>query len=142
MISIPNYTIEKEIGSGGMATVFLAIQDKLKRQVALKVMTPEMAKDDNFRKSFMREATIIASLDHPNIIRIYDVEVIDNSTLYMAMEYLSGNTLKEKLLKGKMSLTESLRVIGEISEGLTHAHSKGYIHRDIKCNGQVFLEDF
>ncbi len=141
MISIPNYTIEKEIGRGGMATVYLAIQDKLKRKVALKVMTPEMAKDDNFKKSFMSEATIIASLDHPNIVRIYDVEIVDDSTLYMAMEYLSGNTLKEKLLNGRMSFPKALKVIGEISKGLIHAHEKGYIHRDIKPGNILFRGD-
>lgn len=141
MNSILNYTIEKEIGRGGMATVYLAIQDKLKRKVALKVMTPEMAKDENFRRSFMSEATIIASLDHPNIVRIYDVEVIDDLTLYMAMEYLSGGTLKEKLLKGKMLLPECLKVIEQISEGLHHAHQKGYIHRDIKPGNILFRND-
>ena len=142
MISIPNYTIEKEIGRGGMATVYLAIQDKLKRKVALKIMTPEMAKDENFRKSFMSEATIIASLDHPNIVRIYDVEVVDDSTLYMAMEYLSGGTLKEKLLNGKkISLTESIKLIEQISNGLSHAHEKGYIHRDIKPGNILFRSD-
>ena len=141
MISIPNYTIKKEIGRGGMATVYLAIQDKLKRKVALKVMTPEMAKDENFRNSFMSEATIIASLDHPNIVRIYDVEIVNDETLYMAMEYLSGDTLKAKIIKGKLPFSESIEVIQQISLGLTHAHKKGYIHRDIKPGNILFRSD-
>ncbi len=73
MIEIPNYTVDSELGRGGMATVYLAVQDMLSRNVALKVMLPDMARDENFRKSFLSEGKIIASLEHRNIVRIYDV---------------------------------------------------------------------
>lgn len=149
MIEIPNYTIGDELGQGGMATVYLAVQDMLSRQVGLKVMLPDMARDVNFRNSFISEGKIIANLEHSNIVRIHDVGVIDNSILYMAMEYLSGGTLKEKLKDRCLSYAESLRVLEQVSSGLDYAHGKGYIHRDVKPgnilfrdNGTAVLTDF
>ncbi|WP_299873414.1 serine/threonine protein kinase [uncultured Cocleimonas sp.] len=141
MIEIPNYTIDSELGRGGMATVYLAVQDMLSRNVALKVMLPDMARDENFRKSFLSEGKIIASLEHRNIVRIYDVGVIDDSILYMAMEHLANGTLKTKLEKGKLSYAESLRILEQTSSGLDYAHVKGYIHRDIKPGNILFRED-
>ncbi|KAG1694980.1 putative serine/threonine-protein kinase Sps1 [Nymphon striatum] len=141
MIEIPNYTVTSELGRGGMATVYLAVQDMLSRNVALKVMLPDMARDENFRKSFLSEGKIIASLEHPNIVRIHDVGVIDDSILYMAMEHLANGTLKEKLEKGKLSYAESLKILEQTSSGLDYAHAKGYIHRDIKPGNILFRED-
>ena len=141
MIEIPNYTIDKEIGHGGMATVYLAVQNLLKRNVALKVMLPEMARDKNFRNSFMSEGTIIASLEHVNIVRIHDIGMIDETILYMAMEYLGGGTLKEKLSNGKLSFSDSSRILEQVSSGLAYAHDKGYIHRDIKPGNILFRQD-
>ncbi|MEB8434449.1 protein kinase [Cocleimonas sp. KMM 6892] len=141
MIEIPNYTVDSELGRGGMATVYLAVQDMLSRNVALKVMLPDMARDENFRKSFLSEGKIIASLEHRNIVRIYDVGVIDDSILYMAMEHLANGTLKTKLEKGKLSYAESLRILEQTSSGLDYAHVKGYIHRDIKPGNILFRED-
>ncbi|WP_299872922.1 serine/threonine-protein kinase [uncultured Cocleimonas sp.] len=141
MIEIPGFTIDKEIGHGGMATVYLGVQDLLKRNVALKVMLPEMVRDKNFRNSFMSEGAIIASLDHPNIVRIHDIGIIDETILYMAMEYLSGNTLKEKLNKGKLSFPDSFRILKQVASGLVYAHDKGYIHRDVKPGNILFRAD-
>ena len=141
MIKIPGFTIEKEIGHGGMATVYLGVQDMLKRDVALKVMLPEMVRDTNFRNSFMSEGEIIASLDHPNIVRIHDIGIIDDTTLYMAMEYLSGNTLKEKLSHGKLSFPVAFNILEQVASGLAYAHDKGYIHRDIKPGNILFREN-
>ena len=141
MINIPGFTIDKEVGHGGMATVYLGVQDLLKRDVALKVMLPEMVRDKNFRNSFMSEGAIIASLDHPNIVRIHDIGIVDDTILYMAMEYLSGNTLKEKLSKGKLSFSEAFQILKQVASGLRYAHDKGYIHRDIKPGNILFRED-
>lgn len=141
MIEIPGYTVDKEIGHGGMATVYLGIQDMLKREVALKVMLPEMVRDTNFRKSFMSEGEIIASLDHPNIVRIHDIGIVDETILYMAMEHLSGKTLKEKLIKGKVSFPEAFVILKQVASGLAYAHDKGYIHRDIKPGNILFREN-
>ena len=132
MIEIPGFTLDKEIGHGGMATVYLAVQNMLKREVALKVMLPEMVRDTNFRNSFMSEGEIIASLDHPNIVRIHDIGIVDDTILYMAMEHLSGNTLKEKLSTGKLPFSEAFKILKQVASGLAYAHNKGYIHRDIK----------
>jgi len=149
MISIPNFTIEKEIGHGGMATVYLAVQDMLSRHVALKVLLPDMMKDENLRKSFLSEGKIVASLDHPNIVRIHDIGIVDETIFYMSMEYLSGGTLKEKMAEGKLALSEAKHILKEMAKGLAYAHNKGYIHRDIKPgnilfrdNGSAVITDF
>jgi len=149
MINIPNFTIEKEVGHGGMATVYLAVQDMLSRHVALKVLLPDMMKDENLRKSFLSEGKIIASLDHPNIVRIHDIGIADETIFYMSMEYLSGGTLKEKMAKGKLAFSEALHILEEAAKGLAYAHGKGYIHRDIKPgnilfrdNGSAVITDF
>jgi len=141
MIEIPNYTIDSELGRGGMATVYLAVQDMLSRNVALKVMLPDMARDESFRKSFLSEGKIIANLEHPNIVRIHDFGVIDDSILFMAMEHLANGTLRQKLDKGKLSYADSLRILEQTSSGLDYAHTKGYIHRDIKPGNILFRED-
>ena len=149
MINIPNFTIEKEVGHGGMATVYLAMQDMLSRHVALKVLLPDMMKDENLRKSFLSEGKIVASLDHPNIVRIHDIGIVDETTFYMSMEYLSGGTLKEKMAEGKLAFPEAKHILEEIAKGLAYAHNKGYIHRDIKPgnilfrdNGSAVITDF
>lgn len=141
MIEIPNFTIEREVGRGGMALVYLAVQDMLSRHVALKVLLPDMMKDENFRKSFLSEGKIIASLEHPNIVRIHDIGIVDDSIFYMAMEYLSGGTLKEKLGEGKFPYDVALKILEETAKGLSYAHCKGYIHRDIKPGNILFRDD-
>ncbi len=141
MISIPNFTIEKEVGHGGMATVYLAVQDMLSRHVALKVLLPDMMKDENLRKSFLGEGKIVASLDHPNIVRIYDIGIVDETIFYMSMEYLSGGTLKEKMADGKLAFSEAQHILEEMAKGLAYAHDKGYIHRDIKPGNILFRDD-
>ena len=141
MIEIPNFTIEKEVGRGGMALVYLAEQDMLGRKVALKVLLPDMVKDETLRNSFLSEGKTIANLEHPNIVRIHDIGIVNESIFYMAMEYLSGGTLKERLVESKLSYEVSLKFLTEISKGLSYAHSKGYIHRDIKPGNILFRDD-
>ena len=149
MKKIPNYTIERELGRGGMATVYLAVQDMLHRYVALKVMLPELIRDESFRKSFLSEGSTIASLQHSNIVSIHDIGITDDSVFYMAMEYLSGGSLREILTKGKLSYSHIVFILEELASGLSYAHKKGYIHRDIKPgnilfrdNGVAVLSDF
>ncbi len=149
MKKIPNYTIERELGRGGMATVYLAVQDMLHRYVALKVMLPELIRDENFRKSFLSEGSTIASLQHSNIVSIHDIGITDDSVFYMAMEYLSGGSLRDILTKGKLSYSHIIFILEELASGLSYAHKKGYIHRDIKPgnilfrdNGVAVLSDF
>ena len=97
-IQIPGYTVEKKIGSGAMATVYLAIQNTLERRVALKIMSSSLQEDDTFQKRFLKEGKIIAQLTHPNIVTIYDIGVVDSHN-YMAMEYVDGGmTLSDKII--------------------------------------------
>ena len=141
MIKIPNYTIEKELDQGGTAVVYLAVQDMLNRRVALKVMRPNIAQDTNYKASFLSEGSIIAHLEHPNIVRIYDIGVVDDSTFFMAMEYLGGGTLKKQLRQNKLAYSKSVKILEEVSKGLVYAHIKGYIHRDIKPGNILFRND-
>jgi len=135
---IPGYKILKKIGKGGMARVFVAIQEAVGRTIALKILPKQLAKDKSFAKLFLREANC-GVLNHPNIITIYDAGETDNH-LYIAMEYLQGGDLKQKI-KHRLSQEEIINIITKLSEALAYAHSKGFIHRDIKPGNIIFNED-
>ena len=127
------YTIERPLGSGGMAEVFLAHDGVLDRDVALKVLRSQYAGDEEFYERFRREATSAAGLSHPNIVQVYDRGEVDDGTCYIAMEYVSGGTLKERLdERGPMEPERALAVAGQVAEALWAAHERGVIHRDIK----------
>lgn len=138
-IAIPGYTIISELGKGGMATVYLAIQQNFGRKVALKIMSPALTTDPTFSERFLREARIVAGLSHPNIVQVYDVGEYDNYH-YIAMEYHPGGDLQERIAKG-ISIEDSVRIIGQVALALDYAHSKGYIHRDVKPDNVLFRED-
>jgi Protein kinase domain len=127
------YTIERPLGSGGMAEVFLAHDGVLDRDVALKVLRSQYAGDEEFYERFRREATSAAGLSHPNIVQVYDRGETADGTCYIAMEYVSGGTLKERLdERGPMEPQRALAVVGQVAEALWAAHERGVIHRDIK----------
>ncbi len=127
------YTIERPLGSGGMAEVFLAHDGVLDRDVALKVLRSQYAGDEEFYERFRREATSAAGLSHPNIVQVYDRGETADGTCYIAMEYVSGGTLKERLdERGPMEPQRALAVAGQVAEALWAAHERGVIHRDIK----------
>lgn len=136
---IPGYRIMNELGRGGMARVYLALHEGLDRLVAVKVLCPNLAADSSFSERFVREARIVASLNHPNIITVYDVGVHENRH-YIAMEYLPGETLKSKI-RQKMNPEKALRYMKQMSLGLKAAHDKGFIHRDIKPANILFREN-
>lgn len=138
-MQIPGYTIETEIGKGGMATVYLATQQLLDRKVALKVMNPSLAADDSFCNRFLKEGKTIAQFKHPNIVTIYDIGAFE-SHYYMAMEYVGGGTLKERIRQGSM-LEGCLSILRQVSSALGYAHARGFIHRDIKPANILFHED-
>ena len=126
------YTIEAVLGRGGMGTVFLATHERLARKVALKVIAPELAADDDFRARFLRESQLAASLDHPNVIPIYDADEVDG-VLYLAMRYVSGPSLQALLREHRtLSQAETLRVAEQIGGALDAAHAAGLVHRDVK----------
>lgn len=139
MIQIPGYRIEEPIGSGAMASVHLAIQESLERQVALKIMAAALGADTSFCKRFLKEGRIIAQLSHPHIITIYDIGVFQDH-YYMAMEYLAGGSLKERLLS-ELSVEECLTILEQIAKPLGYAHKHGFIHRDVKPANILFRRD-
>lgn len=136
---IPGYRLIRELGRGGMATVYLAIQEKFDREVAIKIMDRELLHDETFSKRFQRESQIVAKLSHPHIIQVYDVGLHDENH-YLAMELITGGELNDRLENG-LPAKEAFRIIKEIARALDFAHSKGFIHRDIKPENILFREE-
>ncbi|MCU7872505.1 MAG: protein kinase [Candidatus Thiodiazotropha sp. (ex Lucinoma borealis)] len=126
---IPGYTIIRKVGSGGSADVYLAVQQNLNRRVALKLVKGILTSDPKFGARFKREGRIIAQLNHPHIIPVYDIGEF-NSQYFMAMEYLSGGDLRSQA--EQLTLKDLLQVILQITQALQVAHDRGFIHRDIK----------
>ncbi|MFN3586248.1 MAG: serine/threonine-protein kinase [Moraxellaceae bacterium] len=138
-LALPGYTLLRTLGKGGMATVYLAMQEKFEREVALKVMAPALSADAGFRERFLREAKIVARISHPNIVAVYDVNEVDG-VHYIAMEYHPGGDLKSRLREG-IGLREALAITKDVARALAYAHSKGYVHRDIKPDNILFRVD-
>ena len=141
MIEIPGYTIEKQLGKGGMAKVYLALHKGLDRHVAIKVMSKNLDEEDDnsFSERFISEARIVAKLNHVNIITVFDVGVHDGHH-YIAMELVPGENLDDKIKKG-LGEREALIIMKQIASALDFAHSKHIIHRDIKPENILFRED-
>ena len=135
------YEIIRQIGKGGMATVYEAIQKNLNRKVALKVIHLNLIHDEEFLSRFHREAQISASLDHPNIVTVYD-EGQAGDVHYMAMQYLEGKDLHTIIReKGRLGEEETIRYVVPIAEALDYAHKKGVIHRDIKSGNIIITKE-
>jgi serine/threonine-protein kinase len=134
------YAIEREIGSGGMATVFLAEDLKHRRSVAIKTLRPELAATLGPER-FLREIEIAARLDHPHILPLYD-SGIAGGELYYVMPYVEGETLRQRLLReGQLPVEEALRIAWEIADALSYAHSRDVVHRDIKPENVLLAGD-
>lgn len=135
------YEIIKLIGEGGMANVYLAYDPILKRNVAVKILRGDLSNDEKFVKRFKREAISASSLSHPNIVEIYDVGE-ENGNYFIVMEYVDGITLKSLIKKrGKMILAEVLDITKQVASGLECAHASCIIHRDIKPQNIMVLDD-
>lgn len=139
-MSIPGYKILRKIGDGGMSTVYLSIQLSVGREVALKVLSPELRTDPSFGDRFFREANIVGTLSHPNIISIYDVGN-QGEHYYIAMDYLPGKSCSDKIKTGDLSLKETLSIIKDIASALDYAHGRGFIHCDVKPDNILFRHD-
>ncbi|MEW6724882.1 MAG: Stk1 family PASTA domain-containing Ser/Thr kinase [Bacillota bacterium] len=135
------YQLEEQIGSGGMATVYRAVDALLERTVAVKVLNPQYATDQDFVRRFRREARSAASLTHPNIVGIYDVGQEDD-THYIVMEYVEGETLKDRIERtGALGVRETVRILEMVGEALAAAHRKQVVHRDIKPHNILITEN-
>ena len=143
------YEIVKLIGEGGMANVYLAIDTILNRKVAIKVLRGDLAGDEKFIRRFQREAMSASNLSHPNIVEVYDVGEEDGNH-YIVMEYIEGKTLKQLIQKrGALTVPEVIDIMTQLTDGIAHAHDAYIIHRDIKPqnilildNGLVKITDF
>ena len=149
--TLGQFQIIKEVGKGGMSTVYEAYQANLQRQVAIKVLSPTLTDDMSLVKRFLREARSAAALHHPNVIVIHDVGS-EGDIHYIAAEYLEGMTLAQLLKQtGALPQKRVLNIVRQIADALDYAHSRGVIHRDIKPsnimvdparNDHVTLMDF
>ncbi|MBP9155805.1 MAG: protein kinase, partial [Xanthomonadales bacterium] len=139
MIDIPGYKVLKQLGRGGMATVYLALQESVDREVALKIMSPALMVDPNFGERFLREARIAAKLHHRHVVGVHDVGK-HGDIHYIAMEFVAGGSAHHE--DGKPDdPTYVLRVVREIATALGYAHSKGFVHRDVKPDNILMRDD-
>lgn len=135
--TIGNYRVAEQIGKGGMGHVYAAEHVRLGRQVALKFLAPSLRGDDEFLRRFLREARVMAQLEHPNLVRVLDYGE-DDEQPYLVMELLRGQTLRERLRERPLPEAEAVRVAAAVLSGLEAAHAAGVVHRDIKP-GNLFL---
>jgi serine/threonine-protein kinase PpkA len=139
-MEIPGYKIEREIGKGGMATVYLAIQESLERSVVLKILDKALNVTSNeMTQRFVDEGRIVASLHHPNIVTIFDIGLSDED-LYISMEYVQGGDLKKRM-ESHVSPKLALEIVAKIGSALSSAHTHKVIHRDVKPANILFRED-
>ncbi len=139
-MEIPGYRIQREIGRGGMATVYLAIQESLNRSVVLKILDQvKRNESEDMTQRFLDEGRIIASLHHPNIVTIYDIGLAGDD-LYISMEYVEGGDLKQRLLD-PMQPETVLDITAKIASALASAHSHNVIHRDVKPANILFRNE-
>ncbi|MBA2286844.1 MAG: serine/threonine protein kinase [Ktedonobacteraceae bacterium] len=135
------YRLERKIGDGGFAQVFLATDLALERKVAVKVLAQSWVKDQDQLVRFKNEARAIAALEHPNILLIYDVGATKNGVPYLVMPYISGGTLADRMKQGPFTLDEIGAYLAQIGSALDYAHQRGIIHRDVKPSNLLIRPD-
>src|SRR5579863_9133427 len=136
-----HYRIKRPVGYGGMATVFLAEDINLRRDIAVKVFEPTGSDSADFFRRFEREAQVLAQLDHPNILPVYDFGQ-QNDVAYLITPYIAGGSLRELLhARGPLPVSETIRLMSQILSALQYAHERGLIHRDIKPGNMLLKQD-
>lgn len=146
-----SYLVQARLGEGGMARVYKAYHPRLRRDVAIKIILPQVAERAGFRTRFEREGQLIANLDHPNIVRVYDIGE-DEGLTYLVMQFVSGGTLRDQVRGNKpMSPPQAIAYAVQMARALHHAHQRGIVHRDVKPQNmlisgtdrrQILLSDF
>jgi serine/threonine protein kinase len=134
------YEVRSLLGAGGMGEVYLAQDTSLNRKVALKVLPADVASNQDRMRRFKQEATAAASLNHPNIAHIYEIGEASGSH-FIAMEYVDGSTLREKIHGEPEDLSKLLRILKHVAEGLAKAHDAGIVHRDLKPDNIMITSD-
>lgn len=137
---VSHYRIVEKLGEGGMGVVYKAEDTKLRRFVALKFLPGHVAADDEVQARFLQEARVASALDHPNIATIYDLERTEDSS-FISMAYVDGQTLSQRLSSGPLDVDEAIDVAIAVAQGLTKAHKKGIVHRDIKSDNIMISRD-
>jgi serine/threonine-protein kinase len=147
--TISHYRIVEKLGEGGMGVVYKAQDTKLLRSVALKFLAPEMTRDQDAKKRFIQEAQAASALDHPNIAVVHAIDETNDGRSFICMAYYEGQTLKDKITSGPLSIREAVHIAVQIANGLQRAHESGIVHRDIKPGnimitprGEVKIVDF
>ena len=128
---LAGYRIESLLGRGGMSVVYLAEDLRLKRSVALKLLAAGLAEDESFRDRFLRESELAASIDHPNIVPIYEAGRAED-LLFIAMRYVEGRDLQERLQRGRLEPADAIGIVAQVASALDAAHARGLVHRDVK----------
>jgi WD40 repeat protein/tRNA A-37 threonylcarbamoyl transferase component Bud32 len=128
---LAGYRIESLLGLGGMSVVYLAEDLRLKRRVALKLLAASLADDKSFRDRFLRESELAASIDHPNIVPIYEAGATEDR-LFIAMRYVEGRDLRERLQRGRLDPADAIGLLAQVASALDAAHARGLVHRDVK----------
>src|SRR5215469_18309017 len=146
--TISHYRILEKIGAGGMGEVYRAYDERLERDVALKVLRPGMLNGEPARKRFRKEALALSKLNHPNIATVHDFDTQEGMD-FLIMEYVAGETMRDKLHGGSLEEKEVARLGLQLAEGLAAAHEQGIIHRDLKpsntrltIDGRLKILDF
>jgi serine/threonine protein kinase len=148
MVSLGKYELHEPLGKGGFGTVYRATDPMLKRIVAIKVLHPQMAVDAEFLERFRREAQVVAALDHPNIVGIYEIGESEGR-FFIAMKYLPGGSLADLIQRGPLPYPRALEIMAQMCEGLQEMHALGWVHRDLKPanilfdgRGRAVISDF
>ena len=135
------YEIVSQLGSGGMGVVYEARDPRLKRTVAIKLLPPDLTKDDTAKQRFLQEAQAASALDHPNICTIFEINETDDGQLYLVMAHYEGETLKERIERGPLELDDAIDIATQVGQGLAKAHAVGIVHRDIKPANLMVTKD-
>src|SRR5262245_17174607 len=130
---LKNYVVEEQLGKGGMGVVYRARDTKLERRVALKLLPPELVRDEQRRRRFVQEARAASAVTHPAIAPIYEIAEDDEIT-FIAMEYVDGSTLRALVARGELDVPAAIEIGIQVADALAAAHDAGVVHRDIKSD--------